>query len=184
MTYAELIDGITGEIAQALHAISTTELDALLKAIMSAPRVYVAGRGRSGLQMRAFAMRLMHAGLTAHVVDDVTTPAIAAGDLLVVGSGSGGTASLVQYATRAKVLGAQLGLITTSSRSVIGKMADVKVVIRAASPKIAGNGGSMQPMANLFEQSLLITLDMLTIQLMAAKGLTTEMMFARHANLE
>jgi 6-phospho-3-hexuloisomerase len=184
VTYTDLIDGIMGEITQALHAISTAELNLLLDSIINAPRVYVAGRGRSGLLMRAFAMRLMHAGLTVHVVDDVTTPAIAAGDLLVIGSGSGGTASLVQYATRAKVLGAQLGLITTSSRSVIGKLADVKVIIRAASPKIAGNGGSIQPMANLFEQSLLLTLDMLTIQLMAAKGLTSEQMFARHANLE
>ena len=39
-------------------------------------------------------------------------------------------------------------------------------------------------MANLFEQSLLLMLDVLTIQLMSDLNLTSEQMFTRHANLE
>ena len=52
--------------------------------------------------MRGFAMRLMHLGLQVYVVDDVTTPAIKTEDLLIIGSASGNTKSLVQYAGQAK----------------------------------------------------------------------------------
>lgn len=40
----------------------------------------------------------MHLGLQVYVVDDVTTPAIKTEDLLIIGSASGNTKSLVQYA--------------------------------------------------------------------------------------
>jgi 6-phospho-3-hexuloisomerase len=102
----------------------------------------------------------------------------------VIGSGSGGTPSLVQYASRAKALNARLALITTAPNSPIGQQADVVVRIEAASPKVSGVRPSVQPMANLFEQSLLLLLDIVTIQLMHERGLTSEEMFRRHANLE
>jgi 6-phospho-3-hexuloisomerase len=184
MTYAELVNEISAELLTTLKAVSEAELVALRQAILEANRVYVAGRGRSGLLMRAFAMRLMHLGLTAHVVEDVTTPAIGAGDLLVIGSGSGATESLVQYANRAKTLQARLALITTAANSRIGSQADYLVLVPAPSPKLESGGASIQPMANLFEQSLLLILDILTIQLMSDLNLTSEQMFTRHANLE
>lgn len=183
-TYPDLVTGICAELSTALKSINEDDLAALRQALLRANRVFVAGKGRSGLQMRAFAMRLMHLGLTVHVVDDVTTPAIGAGDLLVVGSGSGATASLVQYAARAKSLKAQVALITTAATSPIGEQSDYHLRIPAPSPKTDGTGGSIQPMANLFEQSLLLVLDILTMQLMAELNLTSEQMFTRHANLE
>jgi 6-phospho-3-hexuloisomerase len=182
--YAELVSGISAELTTALQSVNPAEVDKLREAIAAAPRVFVAGKGRSGLQMRAFAMRLMHAELTVYVVDDVTTPAVNAGDLLVIGSGSGETPSLVSYATRVKALNAKLALITTAPDSPLGQQADVVVQITAASPKLAGVRPSMQPMANLFEQALLVLLDVVTIQLMQERNLTSEQMFTRHANLE
>jgi 6-phospho-3-hexuloisomerase len=184
MTYTELVNEIGSELLTTLKAVNETELTALRQAVLDANRVYVAGRGRSGLLMRAFAMRLMHLGLTAHVVEDVTTPAIGAGDLLVIGSGSGATESLVQYAARAKSLQTRLALITTAATSPIGSQADYLVLVPAPSPKRESRGTSIQPMANLFEQSLLLVLDILTVQLMSDLNLTSEQMFTRHANLE
>jgi len=182
--YAELVTGITAELSAMLHLINPAEVDALREAIRRAKRVFITGKGRSGLQMRAFAMRLMHMGFTVHVVDEVTTPAITTDDLLIVGSGSGGTASLVQYVARAKAVGAGIALLTTAPQSPIGTQAELVVQIPAASPKISSAGGSIQPMANLFEQALLITLDIIVMQLMDELNLTSEQMFTRHANLE
>jgi 6-phospho-3-hexuloisomerase len=91
---------------------------------------------------------------------------------------------LAQYANRAKSLQARLALITTAGDSPIGAQADYIVLIPAPSPKRESAGTSIQPMANLFEQTLLLVLDVLTIQLMSDLNLTSEQMFARHANLE
>jgi 6-phospho-3-hexuloisomerase len=181
-----LVSTVLGELEASLRATDASEANALRQAIVEAPRIFVAGRGRSGLQMRAFAMRLMHLGLTVYVVDDVTTPAIEATDLLLLGSGSGRTTSLVGFADRAKSLGTRIVLITSVEVSPIAERADLIVHIKAPSPKAneAGAKPSAQPMANLFEQALGLLLDIITMQLMDTLKLTSEQMFRRHANLE
>jgi 6-phospho-3-hexuloisomerase len=184
--YDELVTIVVGELEASLRAADAGELTALRQAILRAPRIFIAGKGRSGLQMRGFAMRLMHLGLTVHVVDDVTTPAITSTDLLLIGSGSGRTASLVEFAARAKSLGVRIGLITSADTSPIADRADVIVHVKAPSPKADAASAklSSQPMGNLFEQALGILLDIVTLQLMETLNLTSEQMFLRHANLE
>lgn len=183
-SYHQQVDAVLHELATALHSVDATALDTLCDAITGAPRIFVAGKGRSGLVMRAFAMRLMHLGLTAHVIDEVTTPAVEARDLLIIGSGSGATPTLVRYAERARALGARLALLSAAPASPIAALADLLLVIAAASPKAAGTTPSIQPMANLFEQSLLLVVDIVTTRLMETRGLTTAAMMTRHANLE
>ncbi len=181
------VDVVVGEVASALKGVSADEVAELQREILGAKRIFIAGKGRTGLFMRAFAMRLMHLGLHVHVVDDVTTPGIAAGDVLVLASGSGKTISLVNYASKAKEIGAAVALITAYPDSPVGRHADKVVRIPASSVKVesAGSGiPSAQPMANLFEQSLALLLDICTMQLMKALSKTGEQMFARHANLE
>ena len=181
-----LVPPLMIELQTALRSIDPERVDLLRQAILQAQHTFVTGKGRSGLYMRAFAMRLMHLGLAVYVVDDPTTPAIAAGDLLLIGSGSGRTPSQVGYAARAKALHVQVGLITAAESSPTGDNADVIVRINALTPKLVRSEatGSFQPMGNLFEQSLGLLLDLMTIQLMEALNLTSEQMFARHANLE
>ena len=190
--YSEMVSALLRELEGSLRSVNEDELNALRGAILQARRIFLAGRGRSGLQMRAFAMRLMHLGLSVYVVDDVTTPGIAGGDLLLLGSGSGRTASLVGHARRAKELGATVALITiadaspTGKASPIGECADHVVQVRAWTPKLerADDFRSVQPMGSLFEQTLGLLLDLLVVQLMADLGVTAAEMFARHANLE
>jgi len=114
----------------------------------------------------------------------VTTPALLASDLLVIGSGSGTTATLVRYAERANALGARVALITAAPASPIGTLAQHVLVLDAATPRVAGSAPSIQPMANLFEQSLLLVLDILVMRMAQAQGMTTADMMTRHANLE
>ena len=148
--------------------------------------IFVAGAGRSGFMARGFAMRLMHMGYRSYLVGETTTPAILEGDLLVVCSGSGETKSLVSMASKAKALHASLVLITINPESTIGHLADTIVRIPAPSPKATANSDfvSIQPMGNLFEQSLLLFLDMSIMLLMEQTNITSEAMFKLHANLE
>ncbi|HKP05968.1 MAG TPA: 6-phospho-3-hexuloisomerase, partial [Microbacterium sp.] len=75
--------------AERTAVASSEQLDALAGLILSADRVFVGAAGRSGIALRMTAMRLMHLGLDVHLLGDVTTPAIGAGDVLLTASGSG-----------------------------------------------------------------------------------------------
>jgi len=178
---------IVKELGECLGKVSGEQMAAAAKAIEAAPRIFLAGAGRSLLGIRGFAMRLMHMGMQAYVVGETTTPGIAAGDLLIVGSGSGRTASLVATAQKAKQIGASILLVTIDPTSPIGEVANVVVQIPAPSPKAIGGGGAartIQPMGSLFEQSLFLLLDAMVVALMKRSGMTTDEMFKRHANLE
>ena len=183
----EIIPLIVREIDQCLGAVAPAQVEAAVDAIDKAQQLFIAGAGRSGLAMRAFAMRLMHLGKTVHVVGDVTTPGIAQRDLLVIGSGSGSTDSLRAMAGRARAAGASVMLLTIVPDSPIGRIADVVVRIPAPSPKAgaaAGTVDSEQPMGSLFEQSLFLLCDATILALMRKHELASEEMFTRHANLE
>lgn len=180
------ITEVVEELSRTLSSIDSKEQSDIVKLIMKAERVFVAGAGRSGLMARCFAMRLMHMGINAYMVGEVVTPAIAAGDLLLITSGSGTTASLVKMAEKAKKLGAKIATVTIYPEAAIGQMADAVVTINAPTAKSDIDHGfrSVQPMGSLFEQSLLICLDHCIMLLMDEKHITSEEMFRRHANLE
>ena len=101
----------------------------------------MAGKGRTGLQMKAFAMRLMHLGMDVHVVGESTTPGLQSGDLLLIGSASGKTSSLVAYAQAAEAQRAGLAAITANRESLIAMAAEVHVYIPAPSHKIKDDAG-------------------------------------------
>ena len=184
--YRPLVNTLVTEVSTALGSIDSGDVLELEQLILQAPHLFLGGTGRSGLCMRAFAMRLMHLGLSVHVLGDVTTPGITENDLLLIGSGSGRTTSLVQVATLAKALKAKVALITATRLSPIGAMADRIVEINAPTPKAAAvtRSFSIQPMGTLFEQTLGLLLDIIVLQLMGELSVSAEQMFARHANLE
>ena len=106
-------------------------------------------------------------------------------NLLVVGSGSGTTASLVANANKAKAAGASLATLTIFPGATIGSMADTVVAIPGATPK-KGEGAedsavSVQPMGSLFEQLSWLVYDAAIMEL---TGETSDTMYPRHANLE
>ncbi len=186
METPELIDAIVADIARALGQVDPARIDKACDMILSANRVFIAGKGRSGLQMRAFAMRLMHLGLRVHVVDDVTTPAIGAGDLLLIGSSSGRTGSLLRYIDIARAAGAELAAFSGNLESPIAEAAAAVVYIPASNFKAGRQTGidSVMVMGSLFEHCLGLLCDLIIIRLKAAQGIEETAMNARHANLE
>jgi len=176
---------IVEELKKTLSGVDPVACEALISRIIKAKRVFFAAAGRSALSIRAFAMRLMHLGLTVYVMGEIVTPAIGEGDLLIIGSGSGETDSLLAAAKRAKSFGAELALVTIFPESSIGKLADEVVRISAPTSKVASNFTSIQPGGSCFEQSMLLLLDAFVIRIAETLNLDAEAnLKLRHANLE
>ena len=186
MKIQSYISQILNELGETLGHIRNDSAEKLADTILAAETIFVAGAGRSGLAMKSFAMRLMHMGFDTYVVGETVTPSITNKDVLLIGSGSGSTGSLVVSSNKADAIGAPICLITIDENSPIAQVAQVVLTIPAPSPKVNRDLGfrSVQPMGSLFEQSLLLTLEAIVLLLMRKTGKTTELMFTRHANLE
>ncbi|WP_370449010.1 6-phospho-3-hexuloisomerase [Cryobacterium sp. Hb1] len=179
-----LIFAENSHVVNALRSASASSLDEAATALAAAPRIFVLGAGRSGLALKMTAMRLMHLGLDVHVVGEVTSPAIASGDLLLVASGSGTTGAIVRAAETAQSVGANILALTTAPESPLGRLAAVTVVIPAAAKQDHGGQVSAQYSGGLFEQAVLLVGDALFHTLWQASGATAEQLWPRHANLE
>jgi 6-phospho-3-hexuloisomerase len=175
---------ILKELGSTLAAVSEAEVAVAERMILSARRVFVTGAGRSGLALRMAAMRLMHLGLTVHVAGEVTAPAIAAGDLLIVASGSGTTAGTVHAAEVARKAGADVLALTTAPESKLGVLAQGLVVIPAATKQDHAGTKSEQYAGALFEQSVLLLTDAMFQAMWRERGESAEQLWKRHANLE
>lgn len=188
MNTVEICVAIVKELAGALKQIDSEKAEALSDAIISADKVFVAGAGRSRLMVQGLAMRLMHLGFTAFVVGETVTPAIEPGDLLIIGSGSGETSTMALMASKAKNVGASLALITIYPDSTIGRLADIVVRIPADTTKREEGSGakSIQPGANMFEQSMLLFCDATVIRVIEKRKIkdTNLILMKKHANLE
>ena len=186
MNIQAYISQILDELGETVGHVCNDSAEKLADAVIAAETIFVAGAGRSGSAMKSFAMRLMHMGFDTYVVGETVTPSITDTDVLLIGSGSGSTSSLVVNANKADAIGATICLITIDENSPIGKLAEVVLTIPAPSPKVNRDLGfrSVQPMGSLFEQSLLLTLDAIVLLLIEKTEKTPKSMFARHANLE
>ncbi|HZH58095.1 MAG TPA: 6-phospho-3-hexuloisomerase [Metabacillus sp.] len=176
---------VLDELNHSVQYITDADAESLVKAIRSSNKVFVAGAGRSGFMGKSFAMRMMHMGIDSYVVGETVTANIAENDLLIIASGSGETKSLVSMAEKAKGYGAKVAVVTINPESTIGQLADI-VVKMPGSPKDQETSKyqTIQPMASLFEQTLLLFFDSLILRYMELEGLNSNSMFSRHANLE
>lgn len=175
---------ILDELRRTIDVIEDEEAEKLVEGILRAKKIFVAGGGRSGFMAKAFVMRMMHVGLDAYVVGETVTPNLEPDDIFIVGSGSGETQSLAAMTKKAKSIGATVVAVTINPDSTIGKLADIKIEIPAQAKGEGNSGKSIQPMGSLFEQSLLLFYDAVILKFMEKKGLNSEMMYGRHANLE
>ena len=160
------------------------QLDAFADLIDDAERVFVHGAGRSGLALRMTAMRLMHLGLEVHVVGEVTTPAIAEGDVLLTASGSGTTSGIVAAARTAVDAGARVAAITTAADSPLADLAEAVLVVPAADKQDRSGAASAQYAGGLFEQTVVLLGDAVFHALWKRSGADADELWPRHANLE
>lgn len=156
----------------------------LANSIQKANRIFFVGAGRTGLSLKMAAMRFMHLGYEVYVVGETNTPAILEGDLLVVGSGSGTTSTLVSATEKSKKQNAAVVAITADENSKIASLADHTILIKAAVKTDFGASASQQYAGSLFEQSVLLVLDAVFMTLWKESGLTKEDLWPKHANLE
>ncbi|USS89886.1 6-phospho-3-hexuloisomerase [Fructilactobacillus cliffordii] len=172
---------ILAELGRQDVTITNAELEQLQRA----PRIFVYGGGRSGLALRGLAMRLMQLGKTAYVVGETTTPAIQTGDLLLVASASGTTTGTVNIAKAARQADADVWLLTTTDESPLADLAQQVTLLPGKSKDLVGEEqASVQPMGSLFEQSVWLFGDALTLDYMQFAGVSEADMRKRHANLE
>lgn len=186
MKHEKILEEILRELIVNAEQISAEELEYFADALCAAKHIFVAGAGRSGFAARAFSNRLMHLGLAVSFVGEPTTPAISSGDVLVIGSGSGETGSLVAMAEKAKKLGAKIVTLTIHPEATIGRIAQACIIIPGATPKsgLKDTIHSIQPMGSVFEQMSWLVYDSIIMILMDKLGKTQEEMFIHHANLE
>ena len=181
------IDLVVGELSALLHTVSSRgdgAVEELSSVLRAADRLFVLGLGRSGLALRMLAMRLMHLGLAVHVVGEVTTPAIAAGDVLLVASGSGTTPTVVRAAETATAVGAHVVALTAAESSPLTAIAAASVVLPAAGKLDRSGQASAQYAGSLFEQGVVAVGDALFHAMWQAGGATADDLWPRHANLE
>ena len=186
MGFLEDEKAVLKEVGQTLDRVEPAAVERMVQFLAQAKSIFVAAAGRSGLMIRGFAMRLAHLGLSVQVVGDVTTRGIGRGDVLLIASGSGETRGIVAMAQSAIEHEAKVGVISIFPESSLARLAERLVVIPAPTPKSGRQNPetSIQPMGTLFEQSLLLTLDVMVMMLMEKLGQTSEQMFKLHANLE
>src|SRR5580700_1654206 len=77
------------EIGAVFELVGDDVAERMCAEILKARRIACYGVGREGLMMKALCMRLMHLGLDAHMVGDMTTPPVGSGDLLIASAGPG-----------------------------------------------------------------------------------------------
>ena len=186
MKVSEIAVKAVQELSETLSAVNDENCETMLQEIMNAKKIFLTGGGRSLLALKCFAMRLMHLGFEVYVVGDITTPAFEAGDLLIVGSGSGETSGSVNTAQKAKSLGGKVALVTTRGESTLAKISDCVVVIPAYTDKVKTNAAKQPvlPGGSMFEQALLVLGDTLVLPLAKKVGVRIDQPFSRHSNLE
>jgi 6-phospho-3-hexuloisomerase len=185
MEIAYYLNEIIKEINLAAELIPVEASENLYNKILKSNKVFVAGAGRSGFMVKSFAMRMMHLNKNSYVIGETITPSLGQGDLLLIGSGSGETKSLITLAEKAKKLGGTVVLITIIPDSSLGKLADTIITFPGSYKNMfKSHYQTIQPMGSLFEQTLLLLLDAVILRYMEDKGIDSQTMYGRYANLE
>ncbi len=189
---------IVNFILKAMDVINDDEKNAMIEALVDAyqrgARILVMGAGRSGLVGRAFAMRLLHLGYTVYVLGETIVPRIGKGDIVVAISGSGRTKLIVTAAEAAKQVGATVIAITSYPDSPLARIADIVVEVPGRTKiareedyfarQILGIHEPLAPLGTLFEDTVMVFLDSVVVELMERLGKTEEDLRAVHANIE
>ena len=189
------IKAILDNIKNAEEFLDEDEIEKFENIIIESKNIFVTGAGRSGLAAKAFAMRLMHLGLSAYVVGETISPAIYEDDCIIAISGSGETNTIVSAARIAKNRGSKVLALTSYPESSLGQLADSYILVKGRTKKevddenyikrqIHGNYTSLTPLGTAFELTTLVFLDAIVSELMEKMHQTESDLKARHTVLE
>ena len=165
-------------VTQSLAAIDPATIAAVMDVLLKAPSIFVYGAGRSGIIGRAFAMRLVQAGLSAYVIGESVTPIVRRGDAVFILSNQGESYSSMQTANIVRREGAELIVVTARRTSKLAHAASVLLTLRFEEDP---QRPVYAPLGTLFESAALRLTDALVAELTIARGETEESMRRRHA---
>jgi 6-phospho 3-hexuloisomerase len=169
---------IGDRVTAALERVDPTLIDRAVRILTTAPQTFVYGAGRSGIVGRAFAMRLVQAGLRAFVIGESVTPIVGRGDAVFILSGQGESYSSIQTANIVRREGAELIVLTGRATSKLAHTASLLIPLEFPEepdrPRLA-------PLGTLFESASLRLTDALIAELATQRGESEATMRRRHA---
>ena len=184
--YDEASEEVLAELKKTLESVDATALERLAQEILKADQVFFVGVGRVMLALQCVCKRFAHLGIKAHYVGEITEPAIKKDDLLIVGSGSGGSLFPLGIAKKArKTVDCTIVHIGSNPNSQMKDIADFMVRIPVRTKNyLEDEIDSCQPMTSLFEQSVLLVGDVLAKMIIEQRHLDMRSLWQYHANLE
>ncbi|PWW20543.1 3-hexulose-6-phosphate isomerase [Cytobacillus oceanisediminis] len=151
------------------------DYESFVKLLKEDKRFFFTGEGRSGLVVKAIAIRLMHSGKTVYVLGETTTPAIQENDILIVLSGSAKTGQTISFSENASKSGAKVFLITTNKEAINQPCFTGGMHIPAATKyRLSGEPDTIQPLGNQFDQAAHLILDAAIIDSLSERNSNEE----------
>jgi 6-phospho-3-hexuloisomerase len=185
-TYQALYKKVIAEHTEVFEKQDIPEMEAFMRQIRDAKRIFLMGVGREGIATRGFAMRLMHLGKESHWIWDDTTPNMGEGDLFIATNGSGEIGHIHFVVEQALKTGAKVAVVTGSPGGKTALIADCVMFV----PACVYNGkderavDSILPMGSLFEEHLFMLFDLIIIMLAEQMNIEKHEMSSRHRNIE
>lgn len=183
--YEETVKSVLTELDSALGSVDSETVQKFVDEVLKADQVFFVGVGRVLLSLQAICKRLAHLGIKTHYVGEITEPAITKQDLLIVGSGSGGSLFPLGIAKKAHGIGAKIIHIGSNPNSEMKDLCEFMVRIPVRTKNyLEDEIDSIQPMTTLFEQSLLLFGDIVAKMIIDEKQMDMKSLWKYHANLE
>ena len=190
MTFSERFlqtkSDVFAELEKVFANIKPEQVEKLHDEILSADQVFFVGVGRVMMALECICKRLAHLGIKAHCVGDITEPAITKNDLLIVGSGSGGSLFPFGLAKKARqAVNCKIAHIGSNPNSEMKDIADFMVRIPVRTKFYLDDEiDSCQPMTTIFDQSLLLLGDIIAKMIVDERNINMKDLWQYHANLE
>lgn len=178
MTLKQATDYLVERVGRVFQEDYEAPVQEALALVVSAPKVFVYGVGRSGLVGKAFAMRMVQLGLRVFFIGETITPIVEPRDVAVIVSRTGGTMSAIQTANIVRRVGGHVIAVTARPTSKLAHAASL--VIPLAEPRDR-EASKYAPLGTLFEEGAFLFLDGFVALLMEKLGQTEEDMRGRHA---
>lgn len=183
--YNETVKAVLSELDSALGNVEQETIQKFVDAVLEADQVFFVGVGRVLLSLQAICKRLAHLGIKTHYVGEITEPAITGKDLLIVGSGSGGSLFPLGIAKKAHSIGVKIIHIGSNPNSEMKELCEFMVRIPVRTKNyLEDEIDSIQPMTTLFEQSLLLFGDIVAKMIIDERQIDMKALWKYHANLE
>lgn len=166
---------ITHEISSVIEQVDEEQLEQAVKMLSDWKNIFISGEGRSGLVGKCFGIRMTHLGYQVYITTDTILPAMKEGDVLVALTGSGTSEHTLVDIYKAKNKGCKIITFTSKPEGEAAKASDCNVIIPATIRSDQGeNRKSKQLLGSLFDQSLHVVLDAITIKISEQKNVSNE----------